>query len=328
MTRELTADAIAKVESLPIEEGPFNSRLWVGYVPVAGRITYKLSPEWITIGSGSWAATEKTYVEFSGQTAWLQHSRIPFHVTSVDWQESDRLLAGIMTAFGSPTGAIPIGGRGQFDGVMLESFSRPRIEGHFDGDRMRAWDVLWGHGTADLVIENSYVTIAKGLIEHEGSEIAAEGRFSLGYPRKDNGEELNAVVRMTKRSLVDLRHAFELDDYPVEGLASGEYHIWGKYETPDGFGRLQIDDGVAYGEPFETATSSLRFEGSGVRLDAIDIKKSTGRVTGAAWVGWDGTYSFDATGVRIPVESLASAAFPRAPALRSDAVHRHRSWNL
>ena len=31
-------------------------------------------------------------------------STIPFHVTSADWQESDRLLAGIMTAFGSDTG--------------------------------------------------------------------------------------------------------------------------------------------------------------------------------------------------------------------------------
>jgi len=313
MTREMAADVIAKVDPLPPAQGPFNARLWIGYVPVAGRITYKLDPDWITIDSGSWAATERTYVEFSGQTAWLQHSRIPFHVTSVDWQESDRLLAGIMTAFGSSTGAIPIGGRGEFDGVMLESFSKPRIEGHFTGDRMRAWDVLWGHGAADLVIENSYVFIKNGMIQREGSEIAAEGTFSLGYPRKDNGEELNAVVRMTKRSLADLRHAFELDDYPVDGLASGEYHIWGKYQTPDGFGRLQIDNGVAYGEPFEMATSNLRFEGNGVRLDAIDVKKSTGRVTGAAWVGWDGNYSFDATGARIPVESLASAAFPRAP---------------
>jgi translocation and assembly module TamB len=36
-------------------------------------------------------------------------------------------------------------------------------------------------------------------------------------------------------------------------------------------------------------------------------------VTGAAWVGWDGNYSFDANGARIPVESLASVSFPRAP---------------
>ena len=313
MTRQAPADVIATVDPLPPEQGPFNPHFWIGYVPVAGTIGYRLDPDWITIGEASWAATDKTYVEFSGRTAWLQRSHIPFHVTSVDWQESDRLLAGIMTAFGAPTGSIPIGGRGQFDGVMLEAFSKPRIEGHFEGDRMRAWDVVWGHGVADLVIQNSYVRISKSLIEHAGSQIAAEGTFSLGYPRRDNGEELNAVVRMSKRPLADLRHAFELDAYPVDGLASGEYHIWGRYETPDGFGRLQIDQGVAYGEPFDIATANLRFEGSGVRLDAIDVKKSTGRVTGAAWVGWDGNYSFDASGSRIPVESLASMSFPRAP---------------
>lgn len=313
MTRQAPTDVIARVDPLPPEQGPFNPHLWIGYVPVAGRISYGLDPEWITIGDGSWAATEKTYVEFSGRTAWLQRSRIPFHVTSVDWQESDRLLAGIMTAFKSPTGSIPIGGRGQFDGVMLESFSKPRIEGHFEGERMRAWDVVWGHGVADLVIQNSYVQISKSTIEHDGSQIAAEGTFSLGYPRKDNGEELNAVVRLTKRPLKDLRHAFELDDYPVDGLASGEYHIWGKYETPDGFGRLQIDRGVAYGESFDVATANLRFEGNGVRLDGIDVKKSTGGVNGAAWVGWEGNYSFDASGAKIPVESLATLSFPRAP---------------
>ena len=234
-------------------------------------------------------------------------------MTSLDWQESDRVLAGIMTAFGAPTGAIEIGGRGEFDGVMLESFSRPRIEGHFVGDRMRAWDTIWGHGVADLVIENSYVNIKKSVIEHEGSRIDAEGKFSLGYPRKDGGEEINANIRMDNRPLADLRHAFVLDDYPVDGLTSGEFHVYGQYLGPNGVGRLQIDNGKAYGEPFEIATSNLRFEGTGVRLDKIDIRKSTGTVTGAAWVAWDGNYSFDANGSKIPVESLASLSFPRAP---------------
>ena len=56
---------------------------------------------------------------------------MPFHVTSANWQESDRFLAGIMTAFGSPTSAIRIDGAGEFDGVMLGAFRRPRIEGRF-----------------------------------------------------------------------------------------------------------------------------------------------------------------------------------------------------
>ena len=312
MTRELSAGQLARQAALPPEPGPFDRHAPLGYLPIAGHVVYTLDPDWIVLGQ-SWVATPKTYVEFEGRTAYGERSRIPFHVTSLDWLESDRVLAGIMTAFGSPTGAVDIGGAGQFDGVMLLGFTKPRIEGTFTGERMRAWDTEWGRGTAKVVIENSYVTVSESVITDGTSEIRTDGKFSLGYPRRDNGEEINARVRINRRRLADLRHAFELDDYPVEGIVSGEYHLYGKYETPFGFGRLAIDDGVAYGEPFETATASLRFEGSGVRLDAMEIRKSTGTITGAAWVGWDGNYSFNADGTRIPVESLKMAVFPRAP---------------
>jgi hypothetical protein len=312
MTRDLRAEAVKAAADLPLEAGPFNPRLSLGHLPIAGHIAYAIDPAWITLDK-SWTATEKTYVAFEGRTAYGDRSQIPFHVTSLDWQESDRVLAGIMTAFGSPTGAIPIGGSGEFDGVMLEGFARPRIEGTFSGDHMRAWDVDWGRGRATLVIQNSYVDIGESLIRKGDSDIAANGRFSLGYPRKDDGEEFNARVEITRRPLIDLRHAFELDDYPVEGLLSGQFHVYGKYEGPDGFGKMVIDRGTAYGETFDTATSSLRFEGNGVRLDAIDIKKTTGAVTGAAWVAWDGNYSFNADGTKVPVESLVVASFKPAP---------------
>ena len=190
-------------------------------------------------------------------------------MTSLDWQESDRVLAGIMTTFGAQTGAIPIGGYGEFDGVMLEAFSRPRIEGRFSGDGMRAWNVVWGKGTADVVIENSYADVKNAVINAGASEITAEGLFSLGYPRKDGGEQINARVRLTRRPMADLKRAFELDDYDMDGLVSGEYHVYGDYETPLGFGRLLVEDGVAYGETFESMSSALRFEGTGVRLDTI-----------------------------------------------------------
>jgi hypothetical protein len=312
MVRRLTPELTAAEAALPPEIGPFNPNAPLGYVPVSGHVVYTFDPDGISLDR-SWVGTPKTYVEFSGRTAFGERSRIPFHVTSLDWQESDRVLAGIMTAFGAPTGAVPLGGYGEFDGVMLGSFSRPRIEGTFTGDRMRAWDVVWGRGRAAVVIENGYVHATDGVITDGDSEIVANGWFSLGYPRRDGGEELNARVKITRRPLRDLRHAFELDDYPVDGLVSGDFHIYRAYEAPHGFGRLVIEKGVAYGETFETATSSLRFEGSGVRLDAIDVRKGAGAMTGAAWVGWDGTYSFNVDGRRIAVESLAAAAFPSMP---------------
>ena len=235
MTRDLGQAIVARQAGLTAEAGPFNRHAPLGYVPVAGHVVYTLDPTWINLAP-SWVATPKTYAAFEGRTAYLQDSRIAFHVTSLDWQESDRVFAGVLTMFGSPTGAIPVGGLGEFDGVMLKTFARPRIEGTFSGDHMRAWDVDWGRGFAKLAIENSYAFVSESSLKKENSEINATGTFSLGYPRRDGGEQLNARVKLNRRPLADLRHAFELDDWPLEGFVSGEYHVYGNYETPFGFG--------------------------------------------------------------------------------------------
>jgi translocation and assembly module TamB len=311
-TRQIPVDAIEAAAQRGTPWGPFSNHLPVAPVPIGGELTYAFGPEWIELAP-SRVATPETYIEFEGRTAYGDRSNIPFHVTSSDWQESDRLLAGLMTAFGAPTRAIPIGGYGTFDGIMTSSFRRPRIEGTFAGERMTAWNVVWGSARGTTVIENSYTDVKDVVITSGTSSIRADGRFSLGYPRRDGGEEINARVRIVNRPLADLRHAFQLDDYPVEGVVSGEYHLYGKYQTPFGFGTLTILDGVAYGEPFAQATAALRFEGAGVRLDNIDVQKGGGRGTGAAYVGLDGTYAFNFNGRRIPVESLGAAKASTVP---------------
>ena len=294
--------------------GPFDNTLAAEPVPVDATITYTFDADGVVL-SPSRFATPSTFVEFEGRTAYGDNSRIPFHVSSSDWQDSDRLLAGLMTAFGSPTNAIPISGYGTFDGVMVNSFTRPRIEGTFAGERMRAFDVDWGAANGAVVIENAYADVKDLAITNGGSQILADGRFSLGYPRKDGGEEINARVRIEQRPLPDLRHAFALDDYPVEGLLSGEFHVYGAYTRPFGFGTMAIANGTAYHETFDSATASLRLEGEGVRLDNITVAKGTGRGTGAAYVGWDSTYQFNFDAQRIPVESLAVVQSPGNPAL-------------
>lgn len=273
---------------------------------VGGEFTYRFGPEWVDVAP-SHLATERTYVEFQGRTAYGDRSEFPFYTRSADWQESDRLMAGIITAFGSPTGVITVGGYGEFRGTMTKSFKSPLIRGAFVGDDLRAWDVVWGHATGRLSIENGYVDITNGEVTRAQSTVRAEGRFSLGYPRKDGGEEIDARFTITNRPMRDLRHAFQLDDWPVDGKVSGEFHLYDKYTRPFGSGRLTITDMVAWGEPFERAvTPTMHFEGQGVRLDAVEIKKGAGTITGAAYVGWDGTYSFDVSGEHIALASLSS----------------------
>jgi hypothetical protein len=306
MTRQLPVNEIERRYARPKMFGPFTAHLPSEPVPVGGDITYSYDSDWIDIGE-SRVATPDTYVEMSGRTAYGDRSRMPFHVSSSDWQESDRLFAAILTAFGSRTGAIQIGGYGTFEGVMLNSFKNPRIEGMFAGERMNAFDMEWGRATGSAVIENSYVDVTNAVITSGDSTIATDGRFSLGYPRRDDGEELDARIRIVNRPIADLRHAFDLDEYRLEGILSGEFHVYGHYEMPLGVGNMSIVNGIAYGEPFETATAALRLEGNGVALENIVIAKGTGRGTANAFVGWNGTYSFSFDAKDIPLESVAAA---------------------
>ena len=70
-------------------------------------------------------------------------------------------------------------------------------------------------------------------------------------------------------------------------------------------GRWRSSQGVAYGQPFETATAAVRLDGEGVRLDSLQIVQAGGRALGAAWVGLNGTYSFNLDGRGIPLSGIA-----------------------
>ena len=293
--------------------GPFGPQSLALYLPIGGEVTYRFDQTQLDVDSGVFA-TERTHVSFQGSTEWGERSRFQFHVTSRDWQESDQVLAGMLTDFGSPTRPVAFGGRGEFDGTMTGAFRRPRVEGTFTGQGVRAWDTLWGDGSARVVVENGYATIAGGIVQRGESEIRADGLFSLGY-RRDGGEEIDARFRVVRRDIESLRHAFELDDYAVSGLLNGEFHLAGEYARPIGFGGMTVEEGVAYGQKFPSGAAALRFDGLGVRLDSINIRvvpDGSEAITGAAFVGWDGTYSFNVSASRIPIEQVAGLAFPRA----------------
>jgi hypothetical protein len=297
------------------ENPPFDPYEPLGPFPMGARVGFEVDPDGFTF-QPSWAASPTTFVRFNGRSAFGGTAEIPFHVTSYDWQASDRVLAAILTAISKePSRAIPVGGRGTFDGVMTETFSRPRIAGRFAGENIKAWDVTWGRAAGDLVIEDRYLDITNGLIGDRPEEsIQTNGRFALGYPRADGGEQMRAKIRVAGWPLADIRHAFEQNDWPVDGtIGLANLDLSGEYEHLKGSGDLRIDRGVAWDEKFETASGQLEFDGRGVDISDIRMEKAGGTITGAADLRWDGTYSFEAAGQRVPVQSLENFRFPKAP---------------
>ena len=279
--------------------------------PVGGAVTYAITPDGIEIEPGR-LATPFTEIRFQGWTAYGGESRIPFNVTSADWQESDRLMASMLTAFGVPTGEIAVGGRGSLDGVMLGTFASPRIEASFDGQDIRAWNVAWGAGRGAITVENSYLDVAGGRFERGPAALLVDGRFTLGG-RDDGGDEIDASFELQAFPAERVRRAFNLTGYDINGPLTGEIRLFGQYGNPYGVGRLALDGPVAYGESFASASAGLRFEGSGVRIDGLEVAKGGGSVTGAAFIRWDGTYSFNADGRGIAVADIDAARVEQAP---------------
>jgi len=271
--------------------------------PLGGEFAYQYDPEKIEF-EPSWMATPLTAIDFEGETVWGQQSRIPFHVVSADWQESDLLMATIMTAFGRTTDDVAVGGYGEMNGVMLGAFLSPRIEANFEGDSITAWNVAWGHGSGDIVFENGFLNVSGGLFRDGASHLEVNGRFAFGGSRPDSGDDINARFGFVDLPARHVRDAFSLEGYPIDGPLDGEIHLFGAYRRPFGSGEMTLTSGVAYGEPFDVATAGMRFEGEGAWLDGLTVSKGGGEVTGAMFIRWDGTYSANADGRDIALDTV------------------------
>ena len=309
MGESLDAARAADPDHTAREWGPFAPMPLPTAVAASLRAEYRYDEARVAVSRGTFA-TEHSRLAFDGQTAWGGASSFTVAATSGDLQETDQVLAGILTDLGAPTAVIPLGGWGTFSGTLTGPLAKPRIEGDVMAEDVRAWDTLWGVGTAHVTVENGYAQVRDGHMRTGDSDMRAEGRFSLGYPRADHGEEIDARIWAERRDIDSLRHAFELDDYPVTGLLSGEVHLTGGYESPVGFGTMSVADLVAYDEVFQSGDASLRFDGAGVHVDGITAHKWEGRVTGSAQLQWAGTYAFEATGTGIPAEHITLLEYP------------------
>ena len=285
--------------------------------PLGGELAYAITPQRIELEPGR-LATPRTEIRFQGWTEYGAESQIPFHVTSSDWQESDRLMAAALTAFGVPTGEIAVGGHGRLDGVMYGTFASPRIEASFEGRDIRAWNVRWGAGRGDIVVENAYLDVNDGRFERDAAALQLNGRFSIGT-RADGGDDLDASVELQAFPAERIRQAFGLTGYDVNGALHGSIRLFGRYRSPYGVGRLELRRPVAYGESFDVARAGLRFEGTGVRIDGLEVDKAGGLVTGAAFIGWDGTYSFNAEARDLDVAGIDALRVAQAPPLAGAA---------
>jgi hypothetical protein len=311
--RHVAESTLPEPALIVLPDETFNDHKPIGTLPVGAELSYVSDKNGLEFAPG-WVATPSTYVSFSGHVGTSgDHLNLPAHVVSKDWQASDRLLAAILTERHVATKAIDVGGRGTFDGVMTESFKDFHATGKFSGESIWAFGVRWARVTGDVAIADNFVTVAHGMVGEASApaHIGIDGRFSIGANAPE--DELRGTFNVEHWPLTDFKAAFHLSTWPVNGTASATLDLHGPYHEPAGTGTLRIDQGTAWDEPFDVATADLSFESTGLLLNGIQMLKGTGRMHGSALVNWDNTYSFDASGDHVGVETLHNFKVPEAP---------------
>ena len=317
------------------EWGPFAPVPLPAHLPIAGDGDVPLrSAIAIEVEAGRFATETHARRRSRARPRGATSSRFRFHVTSRDWQESDQVLAGILTDFGSRTGAGRVRRPRRVrrrDDRAVPPAARRRASSR--GEDLRAWDTLWGDGDGAHrrreQLRHGRPTASSGS---DDSEIRADGLFSLGYPaaRRRRGDR-RALPRHAVATSTACATRSSIDDYPVSGPADpASSTCTGGYRAPD---RLRRDDdrrrrrvrrAVRAGRPRRCASTAPASAST-----ASTSRRAAARITGAAFVGWDSTYSFNADGRRIPLRRASRRSpYPRAAAVGPRRVHRRRQRHV
>jgi len=302
-----------KVPARVADQDEAETRRRLERLAIGGDAKYRLDPQGMDFGE-SWAATPTSYVAFHGR---YEGGRLnmPVHLTSYDAQESDRLLAAILTERGSPTNVIPVGGPFTFDGTLTESFAALRAAGRFDGQSIYAFRNTWGRTTGDIVLHDNGVDITNGLVSGAapGSRIDINGRFALGYRKVPTVEEMRATIHVEKWPVADFKQSFDLVDWPINGTGTADLKLAGPYKRLVGDGMLRIDNGDAWKEAFDSAIGTLTFRGTGLAISPLRVTKGPGAIRGTASISWtDSSYTFAVDGEGVRVDTLSNFSSEKA----------------
>ena len=129
---------------------------------------------------------------------------------------------------------------------------------------------------------NSGVAVATSTIKRGTAVLNVEGEVR---PRKavsrrgvatyvwDEGMAIDAKVQLADAQMVDvLQIAGQQQKIPVTGTVAANAHVVGTLKDLNGSGHVSLMNGVAYGEPYESAVADLTVQGQDMEASNVVVK--------------------------------------------------------
>ncbi|MGD0798555.1 MAG: translocation/assembly module TamB domain-containing protein [Acidobacteriaceae bacterium] len=226
-------------------------------------------------------------------------------MTVRDLGEFDQLLQtlGLEADGRKGTAAIPVVLHGGlvFHGTVSGRAADLDAKGHLQGTQMEVklgteLDTEIDSLVADAEYSNDGgLAVASSTIKRGDAVLSVEGSMR---PRKavsrggvvtylwDDGTTVEGTVKLADAQVADvLQIAGQQRRAPVTGTMLASAHLTGSLGELDGQGTLSLTKGVAYGEPYDSATANLAVTGQDVEASRVVLQLHGARISGSG--GYD-----------------------------------------
>jgi len=229
-------------------------------------------------------------------------TRIAVDFHSRNLGEFDTLLhdLGLTRNGKSGTAALPValGGRADFHGAWAGSLVDPHLSGTLVAKDLTL-EIPLSQGEPQFVhfdsvnADGSYsaerIAIDHGQLQHGDAAISLDGTLTTTGTRSARApgragfgakSVVHANLLATDVNVNDLQTLFG-EKLPITGFTSAHLTIDGPLDSLGGGGWVELEKGVAYGEPLTRARAQGKVVGQLVKLDSVTLTGAAGTVAGS-----------------------------------------------
>jgi translocation and assembly module TamB len=221
----------------------------------------------------------------------LPNSRVDLSGTSnkqLDVQLLSRNLNDFLPAanFGAtkPTVSFPIALNGgtaalqvKITGALSGKSTAPQIDGHVELTRFAARKRVFDRLALDVSTSPSGATIRDGQLKGKTLETDFSGSIGLRQWQPLPESPINANLKMRNADVADLL-SLAGASIPASGQLTADANINGSYGNPLGSATLQVVNGRAYDQPFQSLRSNINLTDQLITLSNLELDAAGGQV--------------------------------------------------
>ncbi|MER3632583.1 MAG: hypothetical protein C4325_10820, partial [Blastocatellia bacterium] len=256
-----------------------------GEIPVNGNIEIKGDRGLFEIAN-SQVQTINTKLSASGRLDTKEsNTRLSIHLASTDAREVER-LARIFSVSPELEARLDeyqagFGGNFIFDGTLSSNITDPDVEAVFSLERLYLRGRNLGTLSATLGVDPDAVRLDDGRLK---DPIGGTAEFSALFPRVgENNVSLKASLSGidSANAIAALPISLPETFRDLTGKVDGRVEITGLPDKAAGDVKLKFGSGTVSGRPFETLQANIRFSGTAVALDSVQVSASGGNLKGS-----------------------------------------------